>query len=110
MRSKSASSAVGTGSTQRAHGRLEVADKMPPEADVGHDLPGSAVLVDDLGAAVGGQVAGLAGFLAVVDGSWFELEVEFDGLFFQFDDLDFHTFKSVRRGSPRVKRAQECEK
>jgi hypothetical protein len=83
-------------------GNFELADKVALEADIGDDLLGSAVFVDDFGAAFGGQIALLIGFFAVVDGSWFELEVEVNRFLFQFGDLEFHTVKRVRRGRPRV--------
>ena len=50
-------------------GDLEAAGKAALEADVCDDVAGSAVLVEDLGAASGGQGADLLGFLAQIDGS-----------------------------------------
>jgi NAD(P) transhydrogenase len=69
MRSKSAASGISTGSMQRAQGTWKLPAKSAPEADVGDDIFGAAVLVDHFGAAGGGQIADLLGFVAEIDGA-----------------------------------------
>jgi len=59
-------------------------------ADVGDDFFGAAVLVEDFCLAVDVEGGGLGGFDAVVDGAGRELEVETDGLAFEFEQGDEH--------------------
>src|SRR6185437_9037921 len=82
--------------TARA-GDFKVPRPMPLQSDVSHDLPGAAMLVENLGMAVGGQRSHLSGIYAIVDSPGLELESEINRLLFQFADFKFHSL-SLRRG------------
>ena len=86
-------------------GNLEFAREAALEADVGHDVFGSAVLVNHLGAAGCGKIAHLLGLAAEIDRARSQLQVEVDRLALQLADFEFHG-KSVkhfpnRRGENR---------
>ena len=70
---------------QRAQGTSKFAREAALEADVGDDFPGAAVLVDDLGAARGGQIAHLLGLIAEIDCARLQFQIELDRLALQFD-------------------------
>ena len=57
-------------------GDLELAGKAAAQADVGDDVFGSAVLVDDLGRAGGGEFADLLGLFAQIDSAGMQLQVK----------------------------------
>ncbi len=71
-------------------GHLKLARKTAPEADVGDDFFGSAVLVNHFGAAGGRQIAHLLGLVAEIDCTRLELQIEVDRLSLEFEDFEFH--------------------
>src|SRR5271157_2185461 len=85
-------------------GNLKSAGKAALEPDVGHNLPGTAVLVQHLGMAGGSQASLLLGLLAQIDRTWSQLQIKIYRFPFQFADYEFHSL-SLRRKPQPVNRA-----
>jgi hypothetical protein len=66
-RSNSPESRCSTGSTQRAQGTSNLPLKAALEPDVGDNLLGTAMLMQHLGAPLGGQIAQLLRLAAIAD-------------------------------------------
>src|ERR1035441_1934933 len=82
-------------------GNLESARKAAPEPDVGHNVPGPAMLVQHLGSSGRGQLPGLFGLIAEIHRSRSQLQVKVDRLALQLAYLEFHAL-SLRRGRQAV--------
>jgi hypothetical protein len=74
-----------------------MASKAAHEPDIGHNVFGTAVLMNHFCPAGGGQRTSLPDFFAPIDGSRSQFQVKFDRFPFQLDNFEFHGM-SLRRG------------
>lgn len=80
-------------------GNLKVAGKVALQADIGNNLLGPAVLMNDLRTAFRGHIANLRGLFAQIYGAGFERQVEVERLFFKVKNFDFHDLRVSRMGA-----------